>query len=131
VTGSGKSSTLAAMVDYINQTRPEHVLTIEDPIEYVHKDKQCILSQREIGEDSATFADALRMALRQDPDVILMGEMRDLETVSSAITAAETGHLVFGTLHTIDAVQTIARIVDLYPTHQQALVRIQLADCLK
>jgi len=131
VTGAGKSSTLAAMVDYINQTRREHILTIEDPIEFVHKDKKCIVSQREIGGDTASFADSLRMDMRQDPDVILMGEMRDLETVSAALTAAETGHLVFGTLHTIDAVQSIARIIDLYPPHQQALVRIQLADCLK
>ncbi|MBI4387242.1 MAG: type IV pilus twitching motility protein PilT [Elusimicrobia bacterium] len=131
VTGAGKTSTLAAMVDYVNQTRREHILTIEDPVEFIHKDKMGMISQREIGEDSATFADALRMAMRQDPDVILMGEMRDLETVSAALTAAETGHLVFGTLHTIDAIQTIARIIDLYPTHQQALVRIQLADALK
>ncbi len=131
VTGSGKSSTLAAMVDYINETRAEHVITVEDPIEFVHRDKKCLISQREIGEDTATYVDALRMAMRQDPDVILMGEMRDLETVSAALTAAQTGHLVFGTLHTIDAIQTIARIIDLYPPHQQALIRIQLADSLK
>lgn len=131
ITGSGKSSTLSAMVDYINLTRAEHIVTVEDPIEFVHKDKKCIVSQREIGEDTPTFVDALRMAMRQDPDVILMGEMRDLETVSAAMTAAQTGHLVFGTLHTIDAIQTIARIVDLYPPHQQALVRIQLADSLR
>jgi twitching motility protein PilT len=130
-TGAGKSSTLASMVEYINNTRNEHIITIEDPIEFVHTDKKCIISQREIGEDSLTFVDALRMAMRQDPDVIMMGEMRDLETVSSALTAAETGHLVLGTLHTIDAIQSIARVVDLYPPHQQALVRIQLAESLK
>ena len=131
ITGSGKSSSLAAMVDYINQARAEHIITIEDPIEFVHKDKKCIISQRELGEDTATFPDALRMAMRQDPDVIMMGEMRDLETVSAAMTAAQTGHLVFGTLHTIDAIQTIGRVIDLYPPHQQALVRIQLADTLR
>ncbi|MFA6003571.1 MAG: type IV pilus twitching motility protein PilT [Elusimicrobiota bacterium] len=131
ITGSGKSSTLAAMVDYINENRSEHILTIEDPIEFVHKDKKAIVSQREIGEDTATYADGLRMAMRQDPDVILVGEMRDLETTSAALTAAQTGHLVFGTLHTIDAIQTISRVIDLYPPHQQALVRIQLAESLK
>ena len=131
ITGSGKSSTLAAMVDYINDNRAEHVLTIEDPIEFVHRDKKAILTQREIGEDTRTYTEALKMAMRQDPDVILIGEMRDLETTSAAITAALTGHLVFGTLHTIDAVQTIARIVDLYPPHQQPLVRIQLAESLR
>jgi twitching motility protein PilT len=130
-TGAGKSSTLASMIEYINTTRSEHIITIEDPIEFVHTDKKCIISQREIGEDSLTFVDALRMAMRQDPDVIMMGEMRDLETVSAALTAAETGHLVLGTLHTIDAIQSIARVVDLYPPHQQALVRIQLAESLK
>lgn len=131
ITGSGKSSTLAGMVDYINGMRSEHVITVEDPIEFVHKDKKCIISQREIGDDTLTFVDALRMAMRQDPDVIMMGEMRDLETVSAALTAAETGHLVLGTLHTIDAIQSIARVVDLYPPHQQAVVRIQLAETLK
>ena len=131
VTGSGKSSTLAAMVDYINETRAEHVITIEDPIEFVHKDKKAIISQREIGEDTGSYAESLRMAMRQDPDVILVGEMRDLETTSAALTAAQTGHLVFGTLHTIDAIQTISRIIDLYPPHQQALIRIQLAESLK
>ncbi len=131
ITGSGKSSTLAAMVDYINDSRPEHILTIEDPIEFVHKDKKAIVTQREIGEDTASYSDGLRMALRQDPDVILVGEMRDLETTSAAMTAAQTGHLVFGTLHTIDAIQTISRIIDLYPPHQQPLVRIQLAESLK
>ncbi|MEE8424984.1 MAG: type IV pilus twitching motility protein PilT [Elusimicrobiota bacterium] len=131
VTGSGKSSTLAGMIDYINSTRADHILTVEDPIEFVHKDKKSIISQREIGEDTFDFAQALRMAMRQDPDVILMGEMRDAESVSAAITAAQTGHLVLGTLHTIDAVQTVSRIIDLYPPHQQALMRLQLADTLK
>ncbi|MFH2202336.1 MAG: PilT/PilU family type 4a pilus ATPase [Elusimicrobiota bacterium] len=131
VTGSGKSSSLAAIIDYINANRSEHILTIEDPIEFVHKDQKSIISQREIGEDTFDFADALKMAMRQDPDVILMGEMRDAESVSAAITAAQTGHLVFGTLHTIDAVQTVSRIIDLYPPHQQGLMRLQLADTLK
>jgi twitching motility protein PilT len=119
------------MVDYINENRPEHIITIEDPIEFVHKDKKAIISQREIGEDTGTYADSLKMAMRQDPDVILVGELRDLETVSAAMTAAQTGHLVFGTLHTIDAIQTITRIIDLYPPHQQAIIRIQLAETLK
>jgi len=131
ITGAGKSSSLAAMIDYINDSRAEHILTIEDPIEFVHKDKKAIISQREIGEDTANYADGLKMAMRQDPDVILIGEMRDAETTSAAITAALTGHLVFATLHTIDAVQTISRIVDLYPPHQQTLVRVQLAECLR
>jgi twitching motility protein PilT len=131
ITGAGKSSSLAAMIDYINDSRAEHILTIEDPIEFVHKDKKAILSQREIGEDTANYADGLKMAMRQDPDVILIGEMRDSETTSAAITAALTGHLVFATLHTIDAVQTISRVVDLYPPHQQTLVRVQLAECLR
>jgi len=131
ITGAGKSSSLAAMIDYINEARAEHVLTIEDPIEFVHKDKKAIISQREIGEDTANYADGLRMAMRQDPDVILIGEMRDAETTSAAITAALTGHLVFATLHTIDAVQTISRVVDLYPPHQQTLVRVQFAECLR
>ncbi|MBI4347034.1 MAG: type IV pilus twitching motility protein PilT [Elusimicrobia bacterium] len=131
ITGSGKSSTLAAMIDYINASRPEHIITVEDPIEFVHKDKKAVISQREIGEDSPSYAQALKMAMRQDPDVILMGEMRDLETVSAALTAAQTGHLVFGTLHTLDAIQSIGRVIDLYPPHQQALVRLQLADSLR
>ncbi|MBI3296651.1 MAG: type IV pilus twitching motility protein PilT [Elusimicrobia bacterium] len=131
ITGSGKSSSLAAMIDYINTTRAVHILTVEDPIEFVHRDKMSIISQRQIGEDTFDFAQALRMAMRQDPDVILMGEMRDAESVSAAITAAQTGHLVFGTLHTIDAVQTVNRIIDLYPPHQQGLMRIQLAESLK
>ena len=131
ITGSGKSSTLASMIDYVNETRAEHIITIEDPIEFVHKDKKAIVSQREIGEDTSTYIDALRMAMRQDPDVILVGEMRDLETTSAAMTAAQTGHLVFGTLHTIDAITTISRIIDLYPPHQQAVIRLQLGESLK
>ena len=131
ITGSGKSSSLAAMIDYINEARAEHVLTIEDPIEFVHKDKKAIVTQREIGEDTQTYAEGLKMAMRQDPDVVLIGEMRDPETTSAALTAALTGHLVFATLHTIDAVQTIARIVDMYPPHQQGLVRLQLAESLR
>ncbi len=131
ITGAGKSSTLAAMIDYINEARAEHILTIEDPIEFVHKDKKAIVTQREIGEDTASYADGLKMAMRQDPDVILIGEMRDQETTSAAITAALTGHLVFATLHTIDAVQTISRVVDLYPPHQQELARTQFAECLR
>jgi len=131
ITGSGKSSTLAAMVDYINETRAEHILTIEDPVEFVHKDRKGLLSQREIGADTPTYAEGLRMALRQDPDVILVGEMRDPETTSAALTAAQTGHLVLSTLHTADSIQTISRIIDLYPPHQQALMRIQIAESLK
>jgi twitching motility protein PilT len=131
ITGAGKSSTLAAMIDYINENRAEHIITIEDPIEFVHKDKKAIISQREIGEDTATYTDGLKMAMRQDPDVILIGEMRDLETTQAALTAALTGHLVFGTLHTTDAIQTIGRIVDLFPPHQQPLIRIQLAESLR
>ncbi|MBI3289501.1 MAG: type IV pilus twitching motility protein PilT [Elusimicrobia bacterium] len=131
ITGAGKSSTLAAMIDYINDTRPEHILTIEDPIEFVHKDKKAIVTQREIGEDTSSYAEGLRMAMRQDPDVILIGEMRDLETTQAALTAALTGHLVFGTLHTTDAIQTISRVVDLFPPHQQPLIRVQLAESLR
>jgi len=129
-TGSGKSTTLAAMVDLINSERSCHVMTIEDPIEYLHRHKKAMVNQREIGQDSASFALALRAALREDPDVILVGEMRDLETMSTAITAAETGHLVLATLHTGDAVQTIDRIIDVYPPYQQQQVRIQLAATL-
>ncbi|MGE5586656.1 MAG: type IV pilus twitching motility protein PilT [Clostridia bacterium] len=129
-TGSGKSTTLAAMVDLINTERNCHVMTIEDPIEYLHRHKKAMVNQREIGQDSASFALALRAALREDPDVILVGEMRDLETMSTAITAAETGHLVLATLHTGDAVQTIDRIIDVYPPYQQQQVRIQLAATL-
>ena len=131
ITGSGKTSTLASMIDYINSSREYHIITIEDPIEFVHSDKKSIVSQRELGIDTRTFVDALRASLRQDPDVILVGEMRDLETTHAAITAAETGHLVFGTVHTLNAVQTVSRIVDLFPPHQQTQVRLQLADTLK
>jgi len=131
ITGSGKSSTLAAMIDYINANRDYHIITVEDPIEFVHTAKRSIISQREIGLDAADFLDALRSAMRQDPDVILVGEMRDLETTRAAITAAETGHLVLATVHTSNAVQTITRVVDLFPTHQQTQVRMQMADSLK
>ncbi|MSO94297.1 MAG: type IV pilus twitching motility protein PilT [Thermoleophilia bacterium] len=130
-TGSGKSTTLASLVDEINRTRTDHIITIEDPIEFLHSHKGCIVNQREIGEDATGFADALRGALRQDPDVILLGEMRDLETISTALTAAETGHLVFGTLHTQSAPSTIDRIIDVFPAEQQAQVRMQLANTLQ
>ncbi len=129
-TGSGKSTTLATMIDYINSTRAEHILTIEDPIEFVHKSKKSIIHQRELGQDTRSFSNALRAALREDPDVILVGEMRDLETIRLAITAAETGHLVFGTLHTSSASQTIDRIVDVFPEGQQQQIRIQLSTSL-
>jgi twitching motility protein PilT len=130
-TGSGKSTTLAAVIDEINRTRSEHILTVEDPIEFVHKHKRCIVNQREIGPDAKSFADALKAALRQDPDVILVGEMRDLETISTALTAAETGHLVFGTLHTQSAPSTIDRIIDVFPPAQQEQVRIMIANSLQ
>src|SRR6478672_3542421 len=130
-TGSGKSTTLAAMIDYINATRQAHVMTIEDPIEYLHRDNRSIVNQREILVDTQSFAHALRAALRQDPDVILVGEMRDFETVETALHAAETGHLVFSTLHTLDATETINRIIAVFPPHQQRQVRIQLAAVLK
>ena len=130
-TGSGKSTTLAAIVDEINRTRADHILTIEDPIEFVHKHKKCIVNQREIGPDATSFAEALKAALRQDPDVILVGEMRDLETISTALTAAETGHLVFATLHTQSAPQTIDRIIDAFSAEQQQQVRVQLAATLQ
>jgi twitching motility protein PilT len=130
-TGSGKSTTLAAIIDEINRSRSEHILTIEDPIEFLHRHKRCIVNQREIGPDAKSFADALRAALRQDPDVILVGEMRDLETISTALTAAETGHLVFGTLHTQSAPSTIDRIIDVFPAEQQEQVRIQIANSLQ
>jgi twitching motility protein PilT len=126
-TGCGKTTTLASMIDHINNTRPDHIITIEDPIEYVHPHKKCVVTQREIGGDVPTFAEALRRALRQDPDIILVGEMRDLETISAAITAAETGHLVFGTLHTTGAYKTINRVIDAFPTNQQEMVRTQLS----
>jgi twitching motility protein PilT len=130
-TGSGKSTTLAALVDRINHVRSEHILTIEDPIEFLHWHRGCIVNQREIGSDATTFAEGLRAALRQDPDVILVGEMRDLETISTALTAAETGHLVFATLHTQSAPQTIDRIIDVFPSEQQSQVRVQLASTLQ
>ena len=125
--GSGKSTSLAAMIDRINKTRPDHIVTVEDPIEFVHEDHMALLNQRELGNDTLSFANALKHVLRQDPDVILVGEMRDLETIHLAITAAETGHLVFATLHTVDAVQTVDRIVDVFPTYQQQQVRMQLS----
>ncbi len=130
-TGSGKSTTLAAMIDHVNATRSAHVITIEDPIEYLHKDKLAIINQREIGVDTRSFAYALRSALRQDPDVILVGEMRDMETIETALHAAETGHLVFSTLHTLDATETINRIISVFPPHQQKQIRLQLASVLK
>jgi twitching motility protein PilT len=130
-TGSGKSTSLAAMIDEINRTREEHIITIEDPIEFLHSHKKCLVNQRELGSDAQSFADALKAALRQDPDVILVGEMRDLETIGTALTAAETGHLVFATLHTQDAAQTIDRVIDVFPAHQQSQVRVQLSVALQ
>ena len=130
-TGSGKSTTLAAMIDHINNTRDTHIITIEDPIEYLHRDNLSILNQREIGSDTRSFAHALRSALRQDPDVILVGEMRDMETIETALHAAETGHLVFSTLHTLDATETINRVISVFPPHQQKQIRLQLASVLK
>lgn len=129
-TGSGKSTTLAAMIDYMNKTMRKHIITLEDPIEYVHKHGGCVIDQREVGTDTNNFANGLRAALRQDPDVILVGEMRDLETIQTAIIAAETGHLVFGTLHTSSAPATIDRIIDVFQPEQQAQIRIQLATVL-
>jgi len=130
-TGSGKSTSLAGMVDIVNRERSAHIMTVEDPIEFLHKHQQCIVNQREVGADTHSFSQALKHVLRQDPDVILVGEMRDLETISTAITAAETGHLVFATLHTQDAPQTIDRIIDVFPPHQQQQVRVQLATTLQ
>ena len=130
-TGSGKSTTLAAMIDQINSTRSGHIVTIEDPIEFLHHDKKAFVTQREVDVDTRSFAEALRGALRQDPDVILVGEMRDLETIQTALTAAETGHLVLSTLHTLDATETITRVVSSFPSHQQKSVRIQLSGILK
>ncbi|MDY0095394.1 MAG: type IV pilus twitching motility protein PilT [Candidatus Vecturithrix sp.] len=129
-TGNGKSTTLASMVDHINRFRKAHIITIEDPLEFIHKNKKSLINQREIGTHSSSFAGALRSAFREDPDVILIGEMRDLETIALAITAAETGHLVFGTLHTSNAPKTIDRIIDVFPTGQQAQVRTQLSESL-
>jgi twitching motility protein PilT len=130
-TGSGKSTSLAAMLDLINETRHEHILSIEDPIEFLHRHKKCIVNQRELGADAQSFSLGLKAALRQDPDVILVGEMRDLETISTALTAAETGHLVFATLHTQDTAQTVDRIVDVFPPEQQQQVRVQLSVALQ
>jgi twitching motility protein PilT len=130
-TGSGKSTSLAAMIDEINSTREEHIMTIEDPIEFLHAHKKCLVNQRELGSDAQSFGEALKAALRQDPDVILVGEMRDLETISTALTAAETGHLVFATLHTQDTAQTIDRIIDVFPPSQQGQVRVQLSVALQ
>jgi twitching motility protein PilT len=130
-TGSGKSTTLAAMVDVINQTWDAHILTVEDPIEFVHPPKRCLVNQREVGPHTGSFSNALRSALREDPDVILVGEMRDLETISLALTAAETGHLVFGTLHTSSAPKTVDRIIDVFPAGQQAQIRTMLSESLE
>jgi twitching motility protein PilT len=130
-TGQGKSTTLASLIDLINRTRAVHVMTVEDPIEYMHRHKLAVVNQREVGSDTLGFATALRHALRQDPDVILVGELRDLETMSTALTAAETGHLVFATLHTQDAAGTVQRVIDVFPSHQQQQVRVQLAGSLQ
>lgn len=131
VTGSGKSTTLAAMIDYINEREPIHILTIEDPVEYVHRHKRALVNQREVHADTQSFKKALRSALRQDPDVVLVGELRDLETIESALTIAETGHLTFGTLHTNSTVQTMNRVIDVFPSHQQSQVRAQLSLVLE
>src|SRR5437868_7316093 len=130
-TGSGKSTTLASLVDVINSTREQHIMTIEDPIEFLHQHKKCMVNQRELGADATSFGDALKAALRQDPDVILVGEMRDIETIATAITAAETGHLVFATLHTQDTPQTVDRIIDVFPSGQQGQIRAQLSVALQ
>ncbi len=130
-TGSGKSTTLASMIDKINGERHEHIMSVEDPIEFLHTHKKCIVNQREVNQDTRSFAQALKHVLRQDPDVILVGEMRDLETIALAVTAAETGHLVFGTLHTQDAPQTVDRVIDVFPPHQQHQIRAQLANALQ
>ncbi|MGY0398495.1 MAG: type IV pilus twitching motility protein PilT [Ostreibacterium sp.] len=130
-TGSGKSTTLAAMIDYLNETKNEHILTIEDPIEFIHQSKQCLINQREVHRDTKSFSNALRSALREDPDIILVGEMRDLETIRLALTAAETGHLVFATLHTSSAAKTIDRIIDVFPGSEKQLVRSMLSESLR
>src|SRR5688572_1358503 len=130
-TGSGKSTTLASLIDVINTSRPVHIMTVEDPIEFLHQHKRAVVNQREVGEDTHSFAAALKHVLRQDPDVILVGEMRDLETIATALTAAETGHLVFATLHTQDAPQTVDRVIDVFPAHQQQQIRVQLATSLQ
>ncbi|KXJ52741.1 type IV pilus twitching motility protein PilT [Neptuniibacter pectenicola] len=129
-TGSGKSTTLAAMIDYVNDTRADHILTIEDPIEFVHESKKCLVNQREVHRDTHSFSNALRSALREDPDIILVGEMRDLETIRLALTAAETGHLVFGTLHTTSAAKTIDRVIDVFPAAEKDMVRSMLSESL-
>ncbi len=131
VTGSGKSTTLAAMVDLINRTKRKHIITVEDPVEFVHKDKECLVSQRSIGQDSLSFSNALRAALREDPDIILVGEMRDLETIEIALHAANTGHLVFSTLHTLDAKETINRVIGMFPQEEQNRIRMTLASVLE
>ncbi len=130
-TGSGKSTTLAAMIDYVNRNHKGHILTIEDPIEFVHQSRSCLINQREVGRDTKSFSDALRSALREDPDVVLVGEMRDMETISLALTAAETGHLVFGTLHTSSAAKTIDRIIDVFPGGEKEMVRAMLSESLQ
>jgi twitching motility protein PilT len=130
-TGSGKSTTLCALIDYINRNRTDHIITIEDPIEFVHENKQCLINQRQVGEHTDSFKDALRAALREDPDIVLVGEMRDLETVAIAIETAETGHLVFGTLHTSSAPSTVDRIIDQFPADRQGQIRVMLAESLK
>jgi twitching motility protein PilT len=130
-TGSGKSTTLASMVNYINESRQEHIVTIEDPIEFLHRNKQCLVNQREVGGDTHGFDKALKSVLRQDPDVVLVGEMRDLETIEAALTLAETGHLTFATLHTSDVTQTVNRIVDVFPAHQQQQIRTMLSFTLQ
>ena len=130
-TGCGKSTTLAAIINHINENRAAHIITVEDPIEFIHKDKKSIITQREIGLDTVNYAEALKHVVREDPDVILIGEMRDIETMGTALTAAQTGHLVLSTVHTIDAIQTITRIIDMFPPHQQNQIRLQLSDTLK
>ena len=130
-TGSGKSTTLAAMIDYLNGLEARNVITIEDPVEFLHKNKKCLIAQRDLGDDTLSFSNALKHALRHDPDVILVGEMRDLDTISTAITAAETGHLVLGTLHTVDAVQTVDRIIDAFPPEHQNQIRLQLSQVIE
>jgi twitching motility protein PilT len=130
-TGSGKSTTLASLIDLINTSKPVHIMTVEDPIEFLHHHKRAVVNQREVGEDTHSFSAALKHVLRQDPDVILVGEMRDLETIATALTAAETGHLVFATLHTQDAPQTVDRVIDVFPAHQQQQIRVQLATSLQ
>jgi twitching motility protein PilT len=130
-TGCGKSTTLASMIKHINSTRTNHIITLEDPIEFLHKDKLSIISQRELGIDTTSYSEALKHIVRQDPDVILIGEMRDTDTMAAALTAAQTGHLVLSTIHTIDAIQTVTRIVDMFPPHHQNQIRLQLSDTLK